>query len=81
VTSALVTSYLKILCFGTRGGTGVIKLEAIVGWAKFHLSLGGGETRYDIMIIPYHGATHWSLLVLEPSHTFHFDSKIRVHDY
>ncbi len=33
------------------------------------------------MAIPYHGETHWSLLVLEPSHTFHFDSKIGVHDH
>jgi len=52
-----------------------------MGWAKSHLSLGGGETTYDNVIIPYHGEAHWSLLMLEPSHTFHFDSKIRVHDY
>jgi hypothetical protein len=81
VASALITSSLKKLCFGTRPGTRVIKLEAIMEWAKFHLSLGGGEIRYDIMVIPHHGETHWSLLVLEPFHTFHFDSKIGVHDY
>ncbi len=52
-----------------------------MGWAKSHLSLGGGEIKYGIMVIPYHGELHWSLLVLEPSHTFHFDSKIGVHDY
>jgi len=60
---------------------GVPKLKAIMGWAKSHLSLGGGETKYDTMIIPYHGEAHWSLLVLELSHTFHYDSKIGVHDY
>jgi len=77
----LITPSLKKLCFGTWGGIRVIELEAIMGCAKSHLSLGGGETRYDIMVIPYHGETHWSLLVLEPSHTFHFDFKIGVHDY
>jgi hypothetical protein len=81
VANALITPFVKKLCFGTRGGSGVIKLEAIVGWAKSHLSLGGGETKYDIVVIPYHGEAHWSLLVLKPSHTFHFDSKIGVHDY
>jgi hypothetical protein len=81
VTSALITPSLKKLCFGTRGGTKVMKLEAIMGWAKSHLSLGGGENRYDTMVIPYHGEVHWSLLMLELSHTFHFDSKIGVHDY
>jgi hypothetical protein len=81
VTSALITPSLKKLCFGTRGGTKVMKLEAIMGWAKSHLSLGGGENRYDTMVIPYHGEVHWSLLVLELSHTFHFDFKIGVHDY
>jgi hypothetical protein len=67
--------------FWYRGGTKVIKLEAIMGWAKSHLLLGGGETRYDIVVIPYHVETHWNLLVSEPSHTFHFDSKIGVHEY
>jgi hypothetical protein len=81
VASALITPSLKKLCFGIRGGTKVIELEAIMGWPKSHLSLGGSEIRYDTMVIPYHGAAHWSLLVLEPSHTFHFDSKIGVHDY
>jgi hypothetical protein len=52
-----------------------------MGWAKFHLSFGGGETKYDTMVIPYHGEAHWSLLVLEPSHTFHFDFKIGVHGF
>ncbi len=79
MASALITPSLKKLCFGTRGGSGVIKLEAIMGWAKSHLSLGGGQTKYDIVVIPYHGEAHWSLLMLEPSHTFHFDSKIGVH--
>jgi hypothetical protein len=51
-----------------------------MGWAKSHLSLCGGETRYDIVVIPYHDEAHWSLLVLEPSHTFHFDSKIEIHN-
>jgi hypothetical protein len=51
-----------------------------MGWAKSHLSLGGGEIIYDIVVIPYHGEAHWSLLLLEPSHTFHFDSKIEVHN-
>jgi hypothetical protein len=51
-----------------------------MGWAKSYLSLGGGEIRYDIVVIPYHGEAHWSLLVLESSHTFHFDSKIEVHN-
>jgi hypothetical protein len=46
-----------------------------MGWAKFQVFLGGGETRYDIVVIPYHAEAHWNLLVLEPSHTFHFDSK------
>jgi hypothetical protein len=81
VASALITPSLKKLCFGTRGGSKVIELEAIMEWPKSHLSLGGGETRYDTVVIPYHGEPHWSLLVLEPSHTFHFDSKIGVHDY
>ncbi len=81
VASVLIAPSLKKLCFGTKGGTGVIKLEAIMEWAKFILSLDGGETKYDIVGIPYHGETHWSLLVLEPSHSFHFDSKIGVHDY
>jgi hypothetical protein len=72
---------LKKLCFGTRGGIGVIKLEAIIGRAKSHLSLGGSETKCDIMVIPYHGEEHWSLLVLKPWHTFHFDFKLEVHDY
>ncbi len=52
-----------------------------MGWAKSHLSLCGGETRYDIVVIPYHDEAHWSLLVLEPSHTFHFDSKIEIHNF
>ncbi len=51
-----------------------------MGWAKSHLSLGGGETSYDIVVIPCHGEAHWSLLVLEPSHTLHFDSKIEAHN-
>jgi hypothetical protein len=76
VASALITPYC-----GIRGGTRVIELEVIMQWAKSHLSLGGGEPRYDIVAIPYHGEAHWSLLVLEPSHTFHFDYKIGVHDY
>jgi hypothetical protein len=80
VASVLITPSLK-KCFGIRGGTRVIKLEAIMERAKFHLSLDGGETKYDTVVITYHGETHWSLLVLEPSHTFHFDSKIGVHDY
>jgi hypothetical protein len=33
------------------------------------------------MVIPYHGEVHWSLLVLEPSHTCHFNFKIGLHDY
>jgi hypothetical protein len=52
-----------------------------MGWAKSHLSLGGGKTKYDIVVIPYHGEEHWSLFVWKPSHTFHFDSKIEIHDY
>jgi hypothetical protein len=80
VASALITPSLKKLCFGTRGGTKVIELEAIMEWPKSHLSLGGGEIWYDIVVIPYHGEAHWSLLVLEPSHTFHFDSKIGDYD-
>jgi hypothetical protein len=52
-----------------------------MGWAKSHLSTSGGETKYDTIVIPYHGEAHWSLLVLKPSHTLHFDSKIGVHDY
>jgi hypothetical protein len=47
-----------------------------MGWAKSHLSLGGGETTYDNVVIPYHGKAHWSLFMLEPSDNFHFDSKI-----
>jgi hypothetical protein len=58
VASALITPYLKKLCFYITGGTKVMGLEAIMGWAKSHLSLGGGETRYDIMAIPYHGDAH-----------------------
>ncbi len=81
MANVLITPSLKKLCFGTRGGIRVIELEAIMGWTKSHLSLGGGETKYDTMVIPYHGEAHWSLLVLEPSHTFHFDFKIGVHDY
>jgi hypothetical protein len=67
--------------FWYRDGTRVIELEAIMGWAKSHLSLGGGESKYDIVVIPYHGEAHWSLLVLEPSHTFHVEVKIGVHAY
>jgi hypothetical protein len=81
VASVLITPSLKKLCFGTRGGIKVIELEAIMGWAKSHLSLGGDETIYDNAVILYHGEGHWSLLVLEPFHTFHFNSKIGVHDY
>jgi hypothetical protein len=81
VANVLIIPSLKKLCFGTGGGTRVIMLEAIMGWAKSYLSLGGGETKYDTVVIPYHGEAHWSLLVLEPSHTFHFDFKIGVHDY
>jgi hypothetical protein len=77
-TCAFITSHLKKLCFGIGGGIGTIEVEAIMGWAK---SCNGGETTYDIVVIPYHGEAHWSLLVVEPSHTFHFDSKIGVHDY
>jgi hypothetical protein len=33
------------------------------------------------MVIPYHGEVHQNMLVLEPSHTFHFDSKIVIYDY
>jgi hypothetical protein len=58
VASVLITPSLKKLCFGIGGGIGVLKLEAIMGWAKFHLSLGGGETKYDIVAIPYHGEAH-----------------------
>jgi hypothetical protein len=81
VASVLITPSLKKLCFGTRGGIKVIKLEAIMGWAKSHLSLGGDETIYDNVVIPYHGEAHWNLLALEPFHTFQFNSKIGVHDY
>ncbi len=56
-------------------------MEAIKGWAKSHLSCNGSETTYDIVVIPCHGEVHQNSLVLEPSHTFHFDSKIGVHDY
>ncbi len=60
VASALITPSLKKLFFGTRGGSGVIKLEAVMGWAKSCLLLGGGETKYDTIVIPYHGEAHWS---------------------
>ncbi len=78
MASVFIISSLKKICFGTWGALGV---EAIMGWAKFHLSCNGGKTTYDTVVILYHGDAHWSLLVLEPSHTFHFDSKIGVHDY
>ncbi len=81
MASAWITPSLKKLHFGARGGIGIIKLEAIMGWAKSHLSLGGGKTKYDIVVITYHGEEHWSFLVLKTSHTFHFDSKIEIHDY
>ncbi len=59
MANALITPSLKKLCFGVGVGTKVIELEAIMGWAKSHLSLGGGETKYDTMVIPYHGEAHW----------------------
>jgi len=52
-----------------------------MGWAKSHLSLGGSEIKYETMVIPYHNEVHCNLLALEPSYTFHFYSKIGVHDY
>ncbi len=81
VTSAFIASSLKKLCFGIGCGTWTIEVEAIKGWAKSHLSCNGSETTYDTMVIPYHGEVHQNMLVLEPSHTFHFDSKIGVYDY
>jgi hypothetical protein len=56
-----------------------IEVEAIKRWAKSHISCKGNGNTYEIVVIPYHGETHWNSLMLELSHTFHFDSKIGVH--
>jgi hypothetical protein len=64
VASAFVISFLKKLCFGKRGNTIIIKVEAITGWVKFHLSCNRSETTYDIVVIYYYGEAHWSLLEL-----------------
>jgi len=67
--------------FSYRGVIGVIDVEAIKWWAKFHLSYNGDEITYDIVVVLYHGDAHWSLFVLELVHTFHVDSKLGIHDY